>query len=85
MENKLRIRKVHLVSLMNILQNIYDRGVDFVDVYGTIENGQDTIGISFSKDYMDEDFTDNFDNFNEEQLPSRLDVKLSDKDLNDLI
>jgi len=85
MENKLRIRKVHLASLMHILSNIWDRGVDFVDIYGTVEDGQDTIGVSFSKEYMDEKFTSNFDNFNEEQLPSRVHIKLSDEDLNELI
>jgi len=85
MENKLRIRKVHLASLMYILSDIYNKGVDFVDIYGIIENGQDTIGVSFSKDYMDKDLTDNFDNFNGEQLPSKVNVKLSDEDLNELI
>lgn len=86
MENKIKIRKVHLLSLMTILADIHNRGVDFVDVYGTIENGQDTIGLSFSKDYMNQEYTGNFDTMMEEdRFPSKVDIKLSDEDLNQLI
>ena len=81
----MRIRKVHLMSLMSILSDIYDKGVDFIDIYGIIEDGQDTVGVSFSKSYMDNELADNFDVFTEEQLPSKMNIKLSDDDLNELI
>lgn len=85
MDNLQRIKKVNLLALMNILVDLYDRGVNFVDIYGVVEDGQDTIGISFSKSYMDEELSENFDNFNTEQMPSKVEIKLSEKDLNDLI
>lgn len=85
MENRMKIRKIHLQSLLQILSEIYDRGVDFVDIHGVIEDGEDTIGITFCKSYMDEEFADSFDTFGEEQLPSSIKVKLSDEDLNQLI
>lgn len=85
MENNIRIRKIHLQSLIQTLSEIWDRGVDFVDIHGVIEDGQDTIGISFCKSYMDEEFAEEFDNFGEEQISSNIKVKLSDEDLNQLI
>lgn len=85
MENNMKIRRVHLLSLLQILSEIYDKGVDFVDIYGVIEDGQDTIGIAFSKSYMNEEFADQFDIFTNEQLPTNVKVKLSDEDLNQLI
>lgn len=91
MENKLRIRMVHIESLIETLEDLYHRGVDFVDILGTIEDGEDTIGLSFCKSYMDEKFADNFENImeddfsEEEQSPANIKVKLSDEDLNQLI
>lgn len=85
MKQNMRIRKIPLVSLIDILKEVYDRGVDFIDIYGIVEDGQDTIGISFSREYMNEEYSDNFDTIEEEQYPSKIDVKLSDEDLNQLI
>lgn len=85
MEDKIRIRKVHIQSLIDTLAQIWDRGVDFVDVHGIIENGQDTIALSFCKAYMDEEYQDEFDTLGEEQFPSTIDIKLKDEDLDDLI
>lgn len=86
MENKLRIRRIHVLSLMETLSDLYHKGVDYIDIYGTIQDGQDTVGIIFSKAYMNEEYERNFDNFTSDQTPSKLDVRrLSDEDLDELI
>lgn len=70
---------------MDTLSELYHRGVDFVDISAEIKDGQDTIGLVFSKSYMDPEYVDNFDNFEEEQVPSKISVKLSEEDLDQLI
>ena len=89
MEDRIKIRKVPLLSLMNILSEIYDKGVDYVDIYGALRDGQDTINVVFCREYMNEEFIESFDDIGEdmreEQLPSNVNVKLSDEDLNQLL
>jgi hypothetical protein len=87
MENNVRIRKIPLLPLLDTLSDIHRRGVDFVDVYGKLEDGQDTIQIIFCKAYMDPNYVENFETIGEEEhFPSKVEIrKLSDGDLNELI
>lgn len=86
MKENVRIRKIHLDTLIQVLVEMYDKGVDYIDIIGEINDIQDSIGISFSKEYMKEDMQENFD-----EIPSKhikkgdIDVSLSDDDLNQLI
>jgi hypothetical protein len=82
MNNQVRIRKVHLQTLLDILSDLFDKGVDFVDIIGTLDDEQDSLGISFSKEYMAEEYMGNFDNID---IPNQLKTNLSDDDLNQLI
>lgn len=88
------IKKVHLDSLIDILVDLYDRGVDYVDIIGVNDKVQDSIGISFSKDYMNTEHRENFDNIpttnkkptnKEENIKTKINIKLSDDDLNQLL
>lgn len=81
----LRIRRIHLLSLMMQLQELYDKGLDFIDVSGAIAEGQDVIRVTYNKSYMNEELEDNFDRMVDEQLPATLHVKLSKDDLDQLI
>lgn len=79
--------------LINILQDLYDGGADYVDISGNIdEDGmpRDTIKITVKPEYLsdfDEDNTLNLEQeldlewSEEDDLPS----SLSDEDINDLI
>lgn len=78
--------------LLQILQDLYDSGADYVDISGATDvNGapRDTIKITVRPEYMtnidndsDVAIEEEFDmDWSEEDIPSRL----SDKDLNDLI
>lgn len=73
---------MHLQTLLDILSDLFDKGVDYVDIIGTLQDDQDSLGISFSKEYMAEEYIENFDNID---IPNQLKTNLSDDDLNQLI
>lgn len=72
--NELRLNKIHLKSFLEALTDIYNRGVDFVDIIGKPGEEQDSIGIVVKEEYFSEPEKDE-----EEQ------EDLSDEDLNQLI
>jgi hypothetical protein len=77
MEN-MKIRKIDLETLIDILTDIYNKGVDYVDIIGIPGDEQDSLAVSFSKEYMSEEHANNFDNIDS-------DDSLSDEDLNQLL
>lgn len=90
------IKKVHLDSFIEILIDLYDKGVDYVDIIGVNNEMQDSIGISFSKDYMNKEHIDNFEKINApskkpevkdvpEMKEDKININLSDDDLNQLL
>jgi hypothetical protein len=88
MEDKydVSIRKIPIQSLIDVLVELYNRGVDYVDIVGSQGDLQDAMSITFTKDYMTEQGKEYFkDVVDDEEIDlSNLD-KLSDEDLNDLI
>ena len=89
-QNKpITIKKVHLDSFIEILIDLYDKGVDYVDIIGVNNKIQDSIGISFSKDYMNTEHIENFDRINvpvkTETIEKKININLSDDDLNQLL
>lgn len=87
MENKtILIKRVPIEAVLDILHQLYDRGVDFVDFHGKVEGDEDVLGISFAKDYMDPEYAQEFDEFNSEELSNEdINVKLTDDDINKLL
>lgn len=69
---------IPIEDLMDVLMELYEQGVDYVDITGKHNPEQDSIGISFTKEYVDPDFYDNF----EEDIPE-IEINNTD-DLNDL-
>ena len=63
---------------------MFDKGVDYIDIIGEINDVQDSIGISFSKEYMNKEMQENFDEIDSKHVKEG-DVSLSDDDLNQLI
>lgn len=84
MEKQVKLRKIHLDTLMKVLVELYDKGVDYIDVIGTVDKVQDTIGISFCEEYMSKDMKENFDRIisDDEDVDSTF---TDDNDLNQLI
>lgn len=88
MEKMNKIRKVPLEALIERLRELYDKGVDFVDISGRFESGQDTISFTFCREYMNEEYIEEFDTIEEEvkeQFPSKVEIKFTEEDLNQLL
>ena len=86
-DNNIKIRKIHLDTILKILVELYDQGVDYIDIVGEINDVQDTIGISFCEEYMSKDMKENFDDMTTD-LPDDDDEPIflkDDEDLNQLI
>ena len=88
--NKFTITKIPLEPLIEILLKVYELGMEYIDIEGTVDENdvKDTVSIKFSNDYMDIDESDigsikgyiiGYNDIDEERKP------LSDDDINDLI
>lgn len=87
MSKQVRLRKIPLNILIQALMDIYNTGVDYIDLIGKPDEEQDTIGIAFCEEYMSKDeeteegeTEETFDDLKEEIK----NIKLSDEDLNQL-
>ena len=89
------LRKIALQKFIETLVNIYNSGADYVDIIGTPDENQDTIGIVVHEEYLSKDELEiEFiaDDEDEEEEPyTKIDpltgniIPLSDEDINDLI
>ena len=53
MENKeVCIKKIPLDNFINVLMELYNKGLDYVDIQGVTDNNQDRLAISFTNEYM---------------------------------
>jgi nitrogen regulatory protein PII len=83
------IRKIALQNFIEKLVSVYNSGADYVDIIGTPDENQDTIGIVVHEEYLSKDeleiefITD--DEEEEEYIEPTNDKPLSDEDINDLI
>ena len=90
-KNQVRLKKIPIAVFLKALMDIYESGVDYVDIIGVPGEEQDTIGIAFSDDYMSKETSEDDDINNEndsniEQLEEEIkNIKLSDEDLNQLL
>ncbi len=84
--NNVNIKKVPLESFINILVELYNKGVNFVDIEGVSGNEQDIVALAFTKEYMSEEGVKNFEEITDDVTEVNFSKnKLSDEDLNDLI
>lgn len=92
----LKLRKIPLQPLIEILQDLYDSGADFIDLSGEQkdENGsvKDLIQITIKPEYMlhderaDDDDDDEIEmDYSNDDTPDTNKKSLSDDDINDLI
>lgn len=86
MENReIRIQKIPLDRLIDTLVDLYNQGVDYIDISGVPGKEFDRMAIVFTKDYMTEEGAKTIDKF-EETLDLQIKhPKLTDEDLNQLI
>lgn len=78
---EVRLRKIPLSVLIQALMDVYNTGVDYIDIIGKPDEEQDTIGIAFCEEYMSSEADEEtFENLKEEIK----NINLSDEDLNQL-
>ena len=83
MENKeVCIKKIPLDNFINILMELYNKGLDYVDIQGVTDDHQDRLAISFTNEYMT---PEGVDNFMGSPYIEEVDMKLTDEDLNQLL
>jgi hypothetical protein len=85
-ENKgkrVALRKVNLESFIEVLTDLYESGVNYVDIYGTDGEEQDVIDIHFTREYTI--FKDDVEEEEEEEDVPQKDIDLSDDNLNQII
>jgi hypothetical protein len=96
-KQEVRLRKIPIDMFLEVLTQIYEKGVDYFDIIGTPDEEQDTISIIYTPEYFSkevqddvekaiEDFIDNLDDGETPSSPEEFkkDIKLSDDDLNQL-
>jgi hypothetical protein len=79
------LRKIPLEMLIQILEDLYNGGADYVDISGDIDKDgvpRDTIKITVKPEYMSDP-----DGDEDSHVEDRLDgtIRLSDEDINELI
>jgi hypothetical protein len=88
MAKRLIVKKVHLDTFIHLLVELYNRGVEFVDIYQMpAESGNDVVGISFTEEYMNENMKNNFKDLSEmaDEKEDDDNKPITDDDLNQLI
>jgi hypothetical protein len=91
----MRLRKIPLESLINLLADLYDGGADYIDITAesTETDDPDQMKITVKPEYMSEDldtirkieidFTEEDDE--DDNVKGGTNISLSDEDINDLI
>jgi hypothetical protein len=77
-KNSLTIQKIELEPFIEILMDLWEKGVDFIDM--RVGDDDNKIALSFKKEYMSEEARDEYD-FSKDIPPT--DIK--DLDINDII
>jgi len=93
----MRLRKIPLESLINLLADLYDGGADYIDITAesTETNEPDQMKITVKPEYISEDldtmrsieidFTDEDEDDDVIDNKKNTNISLSEEDINDLI
>ena len=82
-KQEITLRKIPLKILIEVLTDAYAKGADYIDIIGTPNELQDSIGIAIKEEYYTKgDGEDGDFDVDVEIDPSK---KLDDEDLNQLI
>lgn len=94
--NQIRLHKIPLGTFLDALLELYNEGLDYIDIVATPDKEQDTIGIMFTQDYMSKEMRDKYgdivdeiadeliNNIEKEEKSKKIDLSNND-DLNQLI
>ena len=74
------IKKVPLDEIIDVFMDLYNKGVDFIDIIASEQENR--ISVIFSEEYINAEAVDNFEL---KDVKIDLDTKLTDEDFNQLI
>jgi|APGre2960657404_1045060.scaffolds.fasta_scaffold36144_4 hypothetical protein len=87
-KKEVRLKKIPLEIFLDALEELYNMGLEYIDIVGINGEEQDTIGLAYSKDYMSQDLHEDIqkamDEIEKYDNEIKKDIKLSDDDLNQL-
>lgn len=90
-KKEVRLHKIPLGPFLDALLELFEEGLEYVDIVGMPDEVQDTIGIVFSPEYMSKRMLRKYENIKDEAIEKLKDeiskkIDLSDNnDLNQLI
>lgn len=79
------IEKIPINKFIDVLVELYNKGVDYIDIIAEKGERQDRMAISFIPEYMTEAGAKYFQEDTSIEMESETLNKLSDEDLNQLI
>lgn len=88
MDNKndvLIIKKIPLDGFIDVLMDLYNKGVDYIDITGVTNEHMDHMAVSFTAEYMMEGAEEEFEDAPPLDIKDLLNNKLSEEDLDELI
>ena len=80
-ENVVELRKIPLEGFIDILQELFDKGADYVDIVARPNEEQDVISLVVKQEYIDPEYN----GFEEEITSYPREEPLSSTDLNSLV
>jgi hypothetical protein len=87
MENneQVNIKKIPLDTFIDVLMDLYNKGVDYIDITGVTNDHSDKMAISFTSEYMMKGAEEEFKDIPSLDVKDLLNQKLSQEDLDQLI
>lgn len=55
MKERLILQKIPLEALLELLEELYDKGAEFVDIIGSADNVQDQITVIVKQEYINKE------------------------------
>jgi hypothetical protein len=82
------IKKVPLDEIIDVFMDLYNKGVDFIDLIATEKDNR--ISVIFTEEYVNQEAIDNFELYDDDddEIKSgeiNITTKLTDEDFNQLI
>jgi hypothetical protein len=90
------LNKIPLKVLLDALEQLYEMGADYIDIIGVNNIEQDTIALAVKQEYMCPEYEEGensdgeYEEYEEEEENTtppikKINIKLSDEDLNQLL
>lgn len=82
--NEVKLKKIPLKRFIDALIDVYTSGAEYIDLIGTSDEEQDSIGIAVNSSYMTVDDNEYYKELSDRIIEKAKRGKLSEEDLNEL-